>query len=53
MSSDSTNDDVDEIFASNIPTEPNPSFEFSCADYELMVVSTEFYLLVSHLSSLP
>jgi len=33
VSSDSTNDDVDEIVESNIPAEPSKSFEFACADY--------------------
>ena len=41
VSSDSTNDDVDVIVESNIPTEPSKSFEFSCADYGFMVVPTE------------
>jgi len=41
VSSDSTNDDVNEIFESNIPAEPSKSFEFSCADYGFMVVPTE------------
>ena len=51
MSSHSTNDDVDEIVESNIPTEPSQSFEFSCADYGLMIIRTDLSS-VSHLSFL-
>ena len=40
MSSDSTNNDVDEIVESYIPTEPSKSFEFSCVEYSFMVVPT-------------
>jgi len=32
---------MDEIVESNISTEPSKSFEFLCADYEFMVVTTE------------
>jgi len=42
VSSDSTSDDVDEIVEFNILAEPSKLFEFSCADYEFMVVPTEF-----------
>ena len=41
MSSDSTSDDVDKIAESNIPTVPSKSFEFSCAEYECMVIPAE------------
>jgi len=41
MSSDSTNNDVDEIVESYIPTEPSKSFEFSCVDYGYMIIPTE------------
>ena len=36
MSSDSTNDEVNEIIESNIPTVPSRSFEFPYADYRFM-----------------
>ena len=35
VSSDSTNDDVDEIVESNIPAVPSKSFEFPYTDYGL------------------
>jgi len=41
VSSNSTNDDVDEIVESNIPAVPSKSFEFPCANYEFMVVPAE------------
>ena len=42
MSSDSTSDDVDELFESNIPaTVYIKSIGFSCADYDFMVVPIE------------
>jgi len=41
VSSDSTNDNMNEIEESNIPAEPSKSFEFSYADYEYMIVPTE------------
>ena len=41
VSSDSTSNDVNEIVESNILTKPNKSFEFSCDDYEFMIIPTE------------
>jgi len=41
VSSDSTNNGVDEIVESNIPAVPSKSFEFSCADYGFIVVPVE------------
>ena len=41
VSSNSTSDDVDEIFESNILAMPSKLFEFTCANYEFMVISSE------------
>ena len=38
MSSDSTNNDVNEIVEPNTPTMPNKPFESPCAEYSFMVV---------------
>ena len=38
ISSDSTNDDTDEIVECNIPTMPSKSFEFLYAEYSFLVV---------------
>jgi len=43
MSTDSTNDDVDEIVEVNILVEPSMSIEFSCDEYSFIVVPTESY----------
>ena len=41
MSYDSTSDDMDGIVESNIPVEPNKSFEFSCFGDGFMVIPPE------------
>jgi len=54
ISFDSISNDVDEIIESNIPVLSSKSFEFSCADYEFMVVpaklssseSSEFLVMI-------
>ena len=38
MSSDSANDDVDEIVEPNTPTVPSQPFEYPCAEYSFMLV---------------
>jgi len=43
VSSDSTDDDVNTIVESNILAMSRKSFEFSCAEYSLMVVLIESY----------
>ena len=47
--SDSTSDDVNEIVESKIPALPSKSIEFSCAEYNFMVIPIE-HILVNHLS---
>jgi len=42
-SSDSTNDDVNELVESNIPTVPSKSIKFSYPEYTFMVVPIESY----------
>ena len=41
MSSNSTSYDVNEIIEFNIPAVPSRSFEFPCADYEIIVIPAE------------
>jgi len=43
MSSDGTNDDVDELVEPNIPAVPSKSFEFSCAEYSFMIIPIESF----------
>ena len=43
MSSDSANDDMDEIVEPNTPIVSSQPFEFPCAEYSLMVVLIESY----------
>jgi len=59
VSSNRTTDDVDEIVESNIPAMPSKSFEFSCVNYEFMVVpaklssseSSEFLVMIQQMIS--
>jgi len=58
MSFDSTNNDVNEIIETNIPTVPSKSFEFFCTEYSFMVStesycseSSEFLVMIHHMVS--
>ena len=52
MSSDSTNDDVNEIIEFNIPAMPSKSIKFPCPNILLWSFLSS-HILVGHLSSLP